>query len=380
MGNKKRIKTKFKLSEDGTYWIGTTSRNHEFWFDGDKEIVEYIKSCSWRKLNTGYFQNGKGERLHRVVMKALDKPDIFINHLGGNRWDNRRNKLTISDCSDNSKEKKTYKGNNSGIIGLLKRKNKWVGNVKANNVSIYSRYKTKEEALIDLLIMQRHYGFRHNESIYYLLDDISQDRIDEVISNCERQLNKKRDDKICSKNKLKLSKDKNFYWVYDKNNNKFKISVEDKDKMLKGIWYVANDGEMPYVKGFVIIDGVRTTTKLHRYLLDLLDVKYRKWYVSHDNGDGLDNTRTNLVITDFSGNCLNKPAKGYHEADDGRTKKFRSSITINKITYKESFQTKEDAINWFFSMREKALKERIQFKTREELDEYLNVLHIKNAS
>jgi hypothetical protein len=46
VGNKKRIKTKFKLSEDGTYWIGTTSRNHEFWFDGDKEVVEYIKSCS----------------------------------------------------------------------------------------------------------------------------------------------------------------------------------------------------------------------------------------------------------------------------------------------------------------------------------------------
>jgi len=37
-------KNKFKLSDDGTYWIGTTQDGIDFWFDGDEETIAYVKS------------------------------------------------------------------------------------------------------------------------------------------------------------------------------------------------------------------------------------------------------------------------------------------------------------------------------------------------
>ena len=100
---------------------------------------------------------------------GIDDKNIFVNHLGGRRWDNRKERLSISDDIDNSKEKKLGNGNKfSGIVGLLKRgKDRWVGNIKISDVSVYTKYKDKEEALIDLLIIQKHYGFRHNEDLYY---------------------------------------------------------------------------------------------------------------------------------------------------------------------------------------------------------------------
>ena len=97
-------KNKFRLSDDGAYWIGVTQKGEEFWFDGNSEIIEYIKSYTWRKVSFGYIQNRKGDKLHRIVM-GIDDVNIFVNHLGGKRWDNRKEKLSISDDIDNSKEK-----------------------------------------------------------------------------------------------------------------------------------------------------------------------------------------------------------------------------------------------------------------------------------
>lgn len=367
--------SKFRLSDDGTYWIGTTSKGHEFWFDGRKEIIEYIKSCSWRKLSDGYFQNGKGERLHRVVMEVLDNKDVFINHLNGNRWDNRRSKLSISNPLDNSKEKRVGKANSSGIVGLLKRGNndKWVGNIMVDNLSVYTKYKIKEEALIDLLIIQKYYGYRHNENLYYMIENIDKNREKEVLDNIKRQLETKHNHKINGKNKYELSEDKTYYNVYDSKNRSFKISLQDKKLLENGLWFVSYDtnSRQECVKGSVVINGLRKSLRLNRYIFGIYEDKYRRWYVSHDNGDSLDYRRENICITDCSGNCINKPTKGYKIANDGRDKKYRSSITINNITYRKSFYNPEEAKEWFFNMRKKAFDERLCFYSKEELDEYL---------
>ncbi len=362
------------MSNDKTYWIGTTSKGYEFWFDGDKDTIEYIKSCSWRKLKDGYFINSKGERLHRVVMNVLNNNDIFINHLKGNRWDNRKSKLSISDPIDNSREKKLSIKNKSGVVGLMKRGNKWVGNIKINNLNLYTKYKVREEALIDLLIIQREYGFRHNEDMYRLLNNIGEDRVKEVLENINRQLNNKHNHNIKTKNRFELSKDGTYYNVYDRNNKHFKISLEYRNLVEQGLWYVSNDGtnNQLCVKGAIIINGVRKSTRLNRYIFDIIDKKYRLWKVSHDNGDPLDYRRENIIITNSSGNCLNKNSKKYFKYDE-KYKRYNSRITINNKTYSESFDTKEEAIKWFDEMRKYALKNRIQFKSKEELDNYLKM-------
>jgi|GEM_PF-3098384 len=364
-------RNKFKLSEDGTYWIGITQKGEEFWFDGNDEIIEYVKSYTWRKVTFGYIQNRKGDKLHRIVM-GINDINVFVNHLGGKRWDNRKEKLSISDDIDNSKEKKVGSGNKfSGIVGLLKRRNSWVGNIKISNVSVYTRYKDRDEALIDLLIIQKHYGFRHNEDLYYMLEDISELRVKEVINNIKRQLNKKRDDKICSTNKFELSEDGTHYNVYDINNKSFKISLDSKELVEKGIWHVAEDisNNTVSVHGFIIVNGTRTTVKLHRYLFGLLDKKYKHWFVVRLNHDELDDRLENLVITDSVGNGLSKKVeKGYSY----RNGNYRVCLTLLGKRFNQTVETEQDAKDLVKYKREEAIRQRLQSHSKSELDTYLN--------
>lgn len=374
---KKCSKNKFELSEDGTYWIGYTQNGDVFYFNGDSDTVNYIKSNTWRKLPQGYFQNNKGEKLHRVVLGITDK-NIFVNHIGGNKYDNRKEKLSLSNCLDNSKEKKISSRNQTGIIGLMKRRDKYVGNIKINDISLYSKYKEKDEALIDLLIMQKHYGFRHNENLYYMIDNIDKKRIKEVIDNCERQLNKKRNDEIISKNKYELSEDGNYYWIYDddlnKEINRFKISKEDLDKVLLGKWHIAydksNDSKL-YVHGSIIVDGKRKTVKLHRYLMDLLDVKYKNYFIDHKNGDGLDNRKENLCITTPLGNGHKKNHKGYKIRNNINEKTYRVVRKIYGVKYDKTFKTIEEAEEYIKYLDNLIKENKPLWENKKELDEYL---------
>lgn len=371
-------KNTFKLSDDGTYWIGITQKGEEFWFNGDDETIEYIKSFTWRKVSHGYIQNRKGDKLHRTVMGVTDT-NIFVNHLGGNGWDNRKEKLSISDSLDNSREKKLGNGNkNSGIVGLLKRgKDRWVGNIKINDISVYTKYKDKDEALIDLLIIQKHYGFRHNENLYYMLDGISELRIKDVINNIERQLNKKRDDKICSTNRFELSEDGTYYNVYDVNNKSFKISLESKELVEKGIWHVAEDisnGSVS-IHGFIIVNGKRTTVKLHRYLFNLLDNKYKNWFVVRLNHDELDDRMENLLITDSAGNGLTKNVQGY----TFRYGNYRVAIVLLGKRFTQTVSSEEEAKELVKQKRQEAMDKRLQFHSKEELDTYLRQQELLQA-
>ena len=367
------IKTTFELSKDGSYWIGHTWENETFLFDGNEETIDYIKSFTWRKDSYGYIINNKDEKLHRIVMGVKDT-NIFVNHLGRDTTDNRISKLSISNSEDNAREKKIGNNNHSGIVGLLKRgkNNKYVGNIKINNLSIYSKYKTKDEALIDLLIMQKHYGFRHNENLYYLLDNVSNERIEEVINNCERQLHKKCEHKICSKNKFELSDDGTYYNVYDEKGQVFYISLESKELVEKGVWHVAKDisNDSISVHGTIINnEGKRITVKLHRYLLGLIGNKYKNWYVVKNNQNELDNRLENLIITDIKGSGLSKKCNnGYLKRCDG----YRVLITVLGKSYRKQFKTEQEAKDYIKRIREQGLKERLQFKTKEELDKYLD--------
>lgn len=375
---KKCSLNKFRLSNDHQYWIGETQNGVEFYFNGDEDIIKYVKSFTWRENIQGYFQNSRGEKLHRVIMNVEDE-NIFVNHIGGNKYDCRKEMLSISNTLDNSKEKKLSKRNNTGIVGLMKRgkNNKYVGSITINDLSIYSKYKERNEAIIDLLIMQKHYGFRHNQDLYYLIDDIDENRYREVIDNCERQLNKKLEHKICSQNKIEISEDGKYYWVYDdditKEINRFKVSTEDIDMIKFGKWHISydkNNDFKTYVHGCIVINGKRKTVKLHRYLMYILDVKYKNWFVDHINGDGLDNRRQNLIITDAKGNGHKCNSKGYHERKE-RPGVYRASGTLGGIKYDRTFYNEMEAIEFVEEQRRLFFESRIKFKNKEELDKYL---------
>lgn len=369
-------KNKFELSEDASYWIGYTQNGDRFLFNGDPETVEYIKSQTWRKLQQGYFQNKKGEKLHRVVMGINDR-NIFVNHIGGDRSDCRKEKLSISDCLDNSKEKRASIRNSTGVVGLMKRGkgDKYVGNIKIEGVNIYSKYKIRDEAIIDLLIMQKHYGFRHNIDLFYLIDNIDEDRVKEVIDNCERQIKAKRRDNILTTNNYELSEDGTYYncEIIDNKKEKyyFKISIESLEDMKKGIWHIANcEGKM-YVHGMIVENGKRKTVKLHRYLLGLIDVKYKLYFVDHKNGDELDNRLENLCITTPLGNGHKSNGEWIRERVNKHCTTWRVVRKIYGKKYDKTFKTRKEAEEYVNYLKNIVENEKPCWSSKEELDKYL---------
>ena len=365
-------KNKFKLSDDGTYWIGTTQDGVDFWFDGDEETIAYVKSKTWSMSNgnNSYIRNGKHERLHRIIMGVTD-PNIYVNHLGGNRWDNRKSSLSISDCVDNTKERNKT-SNSSGIVGLRGNGKKWFGNVNINNRLMYSMTKEKKEALIDLLIMQREYGYRHNIDKYHLLENIPQERIDEILTLIKNQLEIHKTPQIIAKNKYELSECGTYYNVYDKKGSSFKISIEDKNKIENGIWYISGR----YVYGAIIINNTKIRVSLHRYLHNLLDIKYKNFFIDHLNGIGTDNRISNLQITNLKGNNQNQPGLGYVEVKGS----YKAFITVNGKYKCKTFKTIKEAMYWRKEQKELAMDNRTTFKNKQEIDEYLKIVQTQEES
>jgi len=201
--------------------------------------------------------------------------NISVNHCGGNKMDNRVEKLSISDHIDNMKELLPSSLNNTGITGLSYRYNKYNISCTVNGFSYISTYNKKEEALIDLLIIQRHYEYRHNENLYYTLDNVDNEYINKLIDKVEVSTSNRKVNPVVCKNRFELSEDKIFYYMYDKNNNRCKISVEDLELVKQGSWYrILNNGK-EYFSGVIIENGARKNILLHRFLFNLTDVKYR---------------------------------------------------------------------------------------------------------
>jgi hypothetical protein len=371
-GNKLRP---FRLSEDGTYWIGITNKGEEFYFNG--EYSEEIMKYNWR-ISNGYVVRNKisqndreNKRLNRIVLNITDK-NIMVNHIGGNKMDNRIEKLSISNHEDNMKELLPSSLNNTGITGLMlnEKNKKYSISCSINGVAYTRTYNDKDTALIDLLIVQRHYGYRHNENLYYMLENFDNEYINKLIEMVENKIKNKMNRKInpiICKNRFELSEDGSFYYMYDKKNNKCKISIEDLEMVKQGNWrYTLNNGK-EYFGGDIIWNGKRKGIYLHRFLFNLVDHKYRHWYIDHFDGDGLNNIRENMVITDAEGNGINKKGENI-EFMNGR---YMFRTQTKKITEAVMFDTFDEAKAYKNFIMEKLMSERLQFKSKEELDKYI---------
>ena len=102
----------------------------------DKEIIE---SGRWYINNIGYVVMDKykdnirkRELLHRVIMDA--KQNEMIDHINGNKLDNRRSNLRFCNKSTNAINSKVHKTNTSGVRGVYwdKQFGKWHGRIGIN--------------------------------------------------------------------------------------------------------------------------------------------------------------------------------------------------------------------------------------------------------
>lgn len=125
----------------------------------DKEDVPLISSYKWR-LNKGGTNrskcsgvltgNGKGtytNSLHRHIMNC--PKDMYVDHINGNRLDNRKCNLRICTNQENAFNTTERINNASGYKGIWfdKSRNKWTSEIKYNSKKIFiGRYDTIEDA------------------------------------------------------------------------------------------------------------------------------------------------------------------------------------------------------------------------------------------
>lgn len=138
--------------ESEEYGIGYTRKNDKFIFD--KEDYSLIEGYCWNKSTSGYFEtnkriNGKKTRigLHRLVMNVTDNT-LYVDHIGHNKWDNRKSQLRIVTNSQNQMNRDRPINNSSGEKGIYWKHNKWEAGIRYQDKYIYlGRFDEKNDAL-----------------------------------------------------------------------------------------------------------------------------------------------------------------------------------------------------------------------------------------
>lgn len=117
----------------------------------DKDIYNTINfTCCFNK--DGYAQakiNGASVLLHRFVLKAI-KGDPIVDHINGDKLDNRKENLRFITYMQNSQNKQKKEGTSSKYIGVHKRTHKygirWMASVRINNIKTQKSFVKEEHA------------------------------------------------------------------------------------------------------------------------------------------------------------------------------------------------------------------------------------------
>ncbi|MDQ0154944.1 HNH endonuclease [Robertmurraya andreesenii] len=110
----------------------------------DDDMFDYLNQWSWFYHKNGYAmrsyrKDGRymKDRMHRLVLNAPKGYDV--DHINGNKLDNRKCNLRIATRSQNNYNKTTQSNSSSGFKGVSwsKQRNKWRARIHVNKKEIH---------------------------------------------------------------------------------------------------------------------------------------------------------------------------------------------------------------------------------------------------
>ena len=114
----------------------------------DLDDINNIIGYKWHRNNNGYCGANHNILMHRIIMNV--KNNEYIDHINGNKLDNRKQNLRICTNQENNFNKGLYSHNTSGVSGVSwdKSRNKWEASIKINRKKIHlGRFENFNEAV-----------------------------------------------------------------------------------------------------------------------------------------------------------------------------------------------------------------------------------------
>lgn len=172
--------------------IVKTSTGIEFLIDKDDEWV--LKNFCWHIDGNGYvcttcvnkqFSEKVSYLLHRLLTNCPD--DKVVDHINGNKLDNRKSNLRIVTQSQNCMNKQVRSNNTSGITGVsyCKRSNNWRSRICVNRKSIVLGYFNNFDDAVSArkAAEEKYFGeYSYDNSRNKTTAEINSDR---VVETCE---------------------------------------------------------------------------------------------------------------------------------------------------------------------------------------------------
>jgi hypothetical protein len=126
--------------DKGEYYEGIT-RNGSFKLD--KGDYEKCRPYIWGKDYKGYVVYNYGGnvlriRMHRFILNAPD--DVQVDHINGDKSDNRRANLRVCTPCENAYNRKVPSNNTSGFKGVRNVKGRWAAGITVNKKYIHLGY------------------------------------------------------------------------------------------------------------------------------------------------------------------------------------------------------------------------------------------------
>lgn len=138
--------------------------------DSDEPV---LSKYSWHLIDKGRNKyaaahiNGKRVRMHRLLMDV--KPGEIVDHINGDKLDNRRSNLRICSASQNSCNRGKTVKNKSGYKGVVLNRGRYVVAIRLQGKAYsFCSYKTAKEAahVYDQVAMQLHGEFAATNFTY----------------------------------------------------------------------------------------------------------------------------------------------------------------------------------------------------------------------